>query len=32
VATYRIVRRLPKPFKGKLPEPYQIARLLEKIS
>jgi len=29
VATYRTVNRLPKEFKGQLPEPEQIAKLLE---
>jgi len=29
VATYRIVRRLPKELKGQLPDPGQIAKLLE---
>ena len=29
VATYRIVRRLPKELKGQLPDPEQIAKLLE---
>jgi len=31
VAAYRIVRRLPAAFKGKLPEPAQIERLLEAV-
>ncbi len=31
VATYKIVDHLPKPFKGKLPEPAQIIKLLESI-
>jgi predicted nuclease of restriction endonuclease-like (RecB) superfamily len=31
VATYRIVKRLPKELKGQLPEPKEIARLLEGI-
>ena len=29
VATYRIVKRLPKELKGQLPGPEEIARLLE---
>lgn len=29
VATYRIVKRLPKALKGQLPSPEQIARILE---
>jgi predicted nuclease of restriction endonuclease-like (RecB) superfamily len=29
VATYRIVKRLPKELKGQLPEPEEIAKLLE---
>jgi hypothetical protein len=29
VATYQIVRRLPKELKGQLPGPEEIARLLE---
>jgi predicted nuclease of restriction endonuclease-like (RecB) superfamily len=29
VATYRIVKRLPKEFKGQLPDPEEIAKLLE---
>ncbi len=31
VATYRIVKRLPKELKGQLPSPQEIARLLEDI-
>jgi predicted nuclease of restriction endonuclease-like (RecB) superfamily len=31
VAAYRIVRRLPAELKGKLPDPKQIARLLEAV-
>ncbi len=31
VATYRIVKRLPKELKGQLPEPEEIAKLLENI-
>ena len=31
VATYRIVKRLPQEFKGQLPEPTQIAKLIEGI-
>lgn len=31
VATYRIVKRLPEEFKGQLPSPREIARLLENI-
>jgi len=31
VATYRVVKRLPKELKGQLPEPKEIARLLEGI-
>lgn len=31
VATYRIVKRLPKELKGQLPEPEQIAKLLEGV-
>ena len=29
VATYQIVKRLPKALKGQLPSPEQIAKLLE---
>jgi hypothetical protein len=29
VATYRIVKRLPRELKGQLPTPEEIARLLE---
>jgi hypothetical protein len=29
VATYQIVKRLPKELKGELPSPAQIAKLLE---
>jgi len=29
VATYRIVKRLPKELKGQLPSPEEIAKLLE---
>ena len=29
VATYRIVKRLPKELKGQLPGPEEIAKLLE---
>lgn len=32
VATYRIVKQLPKEFKGQLPEPKQIIKLLETIT
>jgi len=31
VATYRIVKRLPKELKGQLPSPDQIAKLLEDV-
>jgi predicted nuclease of restriction endonuclease-like (RecB) superfamily len=31
VATYRMVKRLPKELKGQLPSPQEIARLLESI-
>jgi hypothetical protein len=31
VATYRIVKRLPKALQGQLPTPEQIAILLEKV-
>ncbi len=31
VASYRIVRRLPKELKGKLPDPKQIEKLLEAV-
>jgi hypothetical protein len=31
VATYRIVKRLPKEFKGQLPSPDEIAKLLENV-
>jgi len=31
VATYRVVKRLPKELKGQLPSPQEIARLLESI-
>jgi predicted nuclease of restriction endonuclease-like (RecB) superfamily len=31
VATYRIVKRLPKELKGQLPSPDQIAKLLENV-
>ncbi|GAB4337595.1 MAG: PDDEXK nuclease domain-containing protein [Calditrichia bacterium] len=31
VATYRIVRRLPKELKGQLPSPEEIAKLLENV-
>ena len=31
VATYRVVKRLPKELKGQLPSPQEIARLLEGI-
>jgi hypothetical protein len=31
VATYRIVKRLPKELKGQLPSPQEIARLLADI-
>jgi hypothetical protein len=31
VATYRIVKRLPKELKGQLPSPEEIARLLEDV-
>ena len=31
VATYQIVKRLPKELKGQLPSPQEIARLLEDI-
>jgi predicted nuclease of restriction endonuclease-like (RecB) superfamily len=31
VATYRIVKRLPKELKGQLPSPEEIARLLESV-
>lgn len=31
VASYRIVRRLPKELKGKLPDPKQIEKLLETV-
>ncbi len=31
VATYRIVKHLPKSLKGQLPKPEEIARLLEKV-
>jgi predicted nuclease of restriction endonuclease-like (RecB) superfamily len=31
VATYRIVKRLPKELKGQLPSPEEIGRLLEKV-
>jgi len=31
VATYRIVKRLPKALKGQLPSPEQIARILEDV-
>jgi predicted nuclease of restriction endonuclease-like (RecB) superfamily len=31
VASYRIVSRLPKEYRGQLPDPTSIARLLEKI-
>ncbi len=31
VATYRIVKRLPKELKGQLPSPDEIARLLEEV-
>jgi len=29
MASYRIVRRLPREFQGQLPSPEQIGRLLE---
>jgi hypothetical protein len=29
VATYRLVKRLPRELKGQLPTPEEIARLLE---
>jgi hypothetical protein len=31
VATYRIVKRLPRELKGQLPSPDEIAKLLEKV-
>jgi len=31
VATYRIVKRLPKALQGQLPSPQQIGRLLENL-
>jgi hypothetical protein len=31
VATYRIVKRLPRELKGQLPSPDEIARLLEEV-
>lgn len=31
IATYRVVKRLPKELKGQLPSPQEIARLLESI-
>ena len=31
VATYRIVKRLPKELKGELPSPNEIAKLLEGV-
>jgi hypothetical protein len=31
VATYRLVKRLPKELQGQLPSPAEIARLLEKV-
>jgi hypothetical protein len=31
VATYRMVTHLPRAFQGKLPEPAQIAKLLEAV-
>ena len=31
VATYRMVRRLPAEFEGKLPDPKQIEKLLEVV-
>ena len=31
VATYRIVKRLPKELKGQLPSPEEIAKLLEDV-
>jgi hypothetical protein len=31
VATYRMVKRLPKELKGQLPSPEEIAKLLEDV-
>lgn len=31
VATYRIVKRLPRELKGQLPSPDEIAKLLENV-